>query len=82
MPSPSKGKKQQKISSYGINGENREKFKKQNPRDGPILNEDPISVSKMRKSGLFENFIYRPILTYFQIVTVSMKFWHSIRLSS
>lgn len=45
VPSTSAGKVQQKINSYGVNGVNREKFHRQNPHDGPVLNEKPIEVN-------------------------------------
>ena len=46
MPSPSAGKQQQTMDSYGVNGVNRSKYQKdrKNPRDGPVLNQTPIEV--------------------------------------
>ena len=44
MPSPSGGKNQQTMDSYGKNGVNRAKYQRKNPRDGPVLNSQPIEV--------------------------------------
>ena len=44
MPTPSGGKAQQKIDSYGRGGSNRDKYVRKNPRNGPLLNSDPIEV--------------------------------------
>ena len=47
MPIPAGAKQQQTIESYGPNGQNRDKYVRKdlvNPRDGPVLNEDPIEV--------------------------------------
>ena len=43
MPTPSGGQ-QQRIDSYGKGGANRSKYNRVNPRNGPVLNEDPIEV--------------------------------------
>ena len=45
MPSPSGGKNQQTIDSYGKGGSNRGKYNRTNPRDGPVLNSQPIEVT-------------------------------------
>ena len=45
MPSPSGGKNQQTIDSYGKGGANRGKYTRVNPRDGPVLNSQPIEVN-------------------------------------
>lgn len=49
MPSPSGAKNQQTIDSYGKGGANRAKYHRTNPRDGPVLNSQPIEVIKCEK---------------------------------
>ena len=44
MPSPAAGKQQQLIDSYGLNGANRSKYVRKNPRNGEVVNEVPITV--------------------------------------
>ena len=49
MPLPAGGKSQQTMDSYGKNGVNRTKYQRKNPRDGPILNSQPIEVNNRYK---------------------------------
>ena len=44
MPSPSAGKQQQSIRSYGKEGKNRDKYIRKNPRNSVPENEIPIEV--------------------------------------
>ena len=47
MPSVSGGKRQTTIKSFGVDGENRDKYVRKNPRNGKVQNQVPIEVCIM-----------------------------------